>query len=74
MEYTSDATRVARFMKESHMQVTEIASQLGVHRSTVHRWLQGRSGDKRKRSSKLDPYRDYIRSRMREYRLPATVN
>ena len=73
MEYTSDATRVARFMRESDMQVTEIASQLGVHRSTVHRWLRGQGGGKRKRSSKLDSYRDYIRSRLHEYRLPATV-
>lgn len=73
MEYTSDATRVARFMMESGMQVTEIASQLGVHRSTVYRWQQGKSPGRRRRRSKLDPYRDYIRSRLRDYRLPATV-
>lgn len=73
MEYTSDATRVARFMMESGMQVTEIASQLGVHRSTVYRRLQGGDSCKHERRSKLDPYRDYIRSRLHEYRLPATV-
>jgi len=60
-------------MRESGMPVTRIAEHLGVHRSTVHRWLAARGNPKSRRPSKLDPYREYIRSRLRRFRLPATV-
>lgn len=45
----------------------------GVSRQTVYRWLEREEGRVRRRVSKLEPYKEYIRSRLREYTLPAPV-
>lgn len=73
MEYTSELIRAARVMRQRKVPVTEIASSLGMHRATVHRWLKEKESGQHRRSSKLDTYKDYIRSRLRDYSLPATV-
>lgn len=58
------------------VQKAEIARLCGVSRQTVYNHLN-REGSapkpRKRRPSKLDPYRDYIRSRLEEYNLPATV-
>ena len=73
MENTSYRTRCARLMKESGMQVTQIATTLGVHRSTIYRWVNDKGKLKSKRPSKLDPYKEYITTRLRRFDIPATV-
>jgi transposase len=73
MEYTPELIRAARAMRQRRVPVTEIASSLGMHRATIHRWLKKKESGRQRRSSKLDPYKDYIRSRLRDYSLPATV-
>lgn len=70
---TSYRTRCATIMKESGMQVTQIATTLGVHRSTIYRWVNEKGSTKAKRPSKLDPYKEHISARLRRYNLPATV-
>lgn len=50
------------------------ARRLGVSRPTVYRHLKKQdAGEKKTRPSKLDPYKDYIDARLKEYNLPATV-
>lgn len=73
MEYTPELIRAASIMRQRRVPVTEIANSLGKHRATIHRWLKGKESVQHRRSSKLDPYKAYIRSRLREYSLPATV-
>ena len=73
LDNTSYRTRCATIMKESGMQVTQIATTLGIHRSTVYRWLNEKGTLKAKRPSKLDPYKEYISARLRRFNLPATV-
>ncbi|MCD4776341.1 MAG: IS21 family transposase [Candidatus Aegiribacteria sp.] len=73
MDNISERVRMARHLNEQGLSKTNIASDLGVHRTTVHRWLNDAECGKRKRKSKLDPYRDYIRSRLRDYNLPGSV-
>ncbi len=54
----------------------EIARQCGVCRQTVYNHLNRESSSpkpRKRRPSKLDPYRDYIRTRLERYNLPATV-
>ena len=58
---------------ESYGRLLTVASILGVHRTTVHRWLKDAECGKHKRKSKLDPFIDYIRSRLRDYNLPGPV-
>jgi DNA invertase Pin-like site-specific DNA recombinase len=57
LENTSYRTRYAMTMKESGMQVTQIATTLGVHRSTIYRWVNDKGSVSDKRPSKLDPYK-----------------
>ncbi|MGH2657412.1 MAG: IS21 family transposase [Actinomycetota bacterium] len=73
-------------LRETHMQIkhlariavpkAEIARQLGVSRQTVYNHLE-REGQypkpQRRRASKLDPFKAYIRSRLEEFNLPSTV-
>jgi len=73
LENTSYRTRYARTMKESGMQVTQIATTLGVHRSTIYRWVNDKGKPKGSRPSKLDPYKEYISTRLRRFDLPSTV-
>lgn len=60
-------------MKERGCRIAEIARVQGVSRQTVYRWLERDGARVRRRVSKLEPYREYIRSRLREYSLPAPV-
>ncbi|MCK5787213.1 MAG: IS21 family transposase [Candidatus Sabulitectum sp.] len=73
MDNTTYRTRCATIMKDSGMQVTQIATTLGIHRSTVYRWLNGKGTLKTRRPSKLDPFKEHIDARLRKYNLPATV-
>jgi len=67
----SERVRMARYFKKEGIPKTEIARILGVHRSTVHRLLKNNLGAKRKYKSKLDPYKDYIGSRLGEFNIVA---
>ena len=50
------------------------ARRLGISRPTVYRHLKKKTDDPAPaRPSKLDPYKDYIDARLKEYNLPATV-
>ena len=73
MKNTPDALCAARAMIEAGLSKKEIARQLGIHRTTLYRMLTGKTSPNRKRRSKLDPFKEYIRSRLRRFRLPATV-
>lgn len=73
MNNISERVRMARHLNEQGLSKADVASALGVHRTTVHRWLKDAECGKRKRKSKLDPFRDYIRSRLRDYNLPGPV-
>lgn len=73
MDNTPSTVLAARAMIESGLSKKEVARRLGMHRSTLYRQLTGRSDPHRKRRSKLDPYREYIKSRLRSFNLPATV-
>lgn len=63
------------------MSIRSIASQLGVSRNTVRKYLRSQPVQpaytpRPPAASLLDPYRDYIRKRIADslpYRLPATV-
>ena len=67
----SERVRMARHFKKEGIPKTEIARILGVHRTTVHRLLNNNLGANRKYKSKLDPYKDYIRSRLEDYNIVA---
>jgi len=60
-------------MKDTGMQVSQIATNLGVHRSTIYRWVNDKGLPKTIRPSKLDPYKEHISARLRRFDLPATV-
>ena len=73
-------TRVLlRHYLEQGMSKAAIARQLGINRRTVHRWIAAgqldrelddeavRYGPRRRRSSKLDPYKEIIDARLAEY-------
>jgi len=58
------------------VQKSKIAQQLGVSRQTVYNHLQREDPfpkERPKRSSKLDPYKEYIRARLERFDLPAPV-
>ncbi len=73
-------TRVLlRHYLEQGMSKAAIARELGINRRTVHRWIAAgqldrelddeavRYGPRRRRSSKLDPYKGIINARLAEY-------
>ena len=73
-------TRVLlRHYLEQGASKAEVARRLGVSRRTVHRWIAAgeldrelddeavRYGPRRRRSSKLDPYKEIIDARLAEY-------
>jgi len=52
----------------------EIARRLGVTRQTIHNWLKPKEEKTPTgRTSKLDPFKSYINSRLERFDLPATV-
>ena len=60
--------------REMGMSVTGIAKEMGVSRSTVRKYMNARKPlaySKKKRTYKLDPYRDYIKARIDKYNLSA---
>lgn len=73
MDNTPSTVLAARAMIESGLSNKEVARRLGMHRGTHYHQLTGRSDPHRRRRSKLDPYREYIKSLLRSFNLPATV-
>jgi len=64
-----------KFMKQEGVTVTEIAHRFGFSRQTIYNHLNRKDPypkPREKRSSKLDPYKDYIRARVDEFDIPAT--
>jgi len=58
--------------------IARIARRLGVSRQTVYNWIAAENAGveeprRRRRASKLDPYRAYVESRLERFDLPATV-
>lgn len=67
-------------IKEMHqrgMNITQISNELGRDRKTIRKWLEegmpGTYHRTAKKQSKLEPFKDYIRQRMEEGCLNATV-
>jgi transposase len=52
---------------------TRVAQRLGICRQTVYNHLQRQEKPRAKRASKLDPFKEYIDSRLEEFSIPATV-
>ena len=63
----------AKRMKQRGCKVAEMARVQGVSRQTIYRWLSREEGRVRRRVSKLEPYKEYVRSRLRDYTIPAPV-
>jgi len=64
-----------KFLKQEGVTVTEIAQRFGLSRQTIYNHLNRTDPypkPREKRSSKLDPYKDYIRARVDEFDIPAT--
>ncbi|MCP3958000.1 MAG: IS21 family transposase, partial [bacterium] len=63
-----------RLIKEG-LAKAEIARLLGRSRQTIYNWLKQESAPKtkRRRPSKLDPFKSYLKSRLERFDLPATV-
>lgn len=57
-------------LKAQGVSIREISHRLGYSRNTVRKWLRARTPTQRKarapQSSKLDPFKDYVRCRMAE--------
>jgi len=64
-------------MKKRGMNITQIADELGRDRKTIRKWLQKSElvpcQRQITRPGKLEPFKDYIRQRMREGCLNANV-
>lgn len=66
-------------MREEKVPIAVIARRLGVSRQTIYNWKErmeegdGEDQKKKSRASKLDPFRQYISSRLERFDLPATV-
>ncbi len=71
MKNNSERVRMAKYLKKEGISKTGIARILGIHRTTVHRLLKNNEGVKRKYKSKLDPFKDYIGSRLSEFNIVA---
>jgi transposase len=73
---SQETSMMIRHYAEEGVPKSTLARQFGVCRQTVYNHLD-RGGPYRKpreaRSSKLDPYKDYIRTRLDRFDLPATV-
>jgi len=65
-----------KYLARQGMQKTKIADWLGISRQTVYNHLdriEPFPKPRARRSSKLDPFRDYIRVRLEKFDLPATT-
>lgn len=65
-----------KFMHRDQVGVSTIARRLGVSRQTVYNHLKRTEPFPKPRAarpSKLDPFKDYIRTRLEQFDLPATV-
>jgi hypothetical protein len=60
-------------MKESGMQVSQIATTPGVEGSTIDRWCNHKGMPERDRPSKLDPFKEHVSARLRRFHIPATA-
>ena len=61
--------RMIRNMKEMGMSNRDIAKELGVSRNTVSQMLKKTRIQDKKRGTKLDPYKERIRSLIEEHNL-----
>ncbi len=63
-----------RLIKEG-LSKAEIARRVGRSRQTIYNWLkqQAAPSKTRRRPSKLDPFKSYLKSRLERFDLPATV-
>lgn len=65
-----------KYLVEQGMKKTDVAERLGISRQTVYNHLNRSEPfpkPRKKRPSKLDPFRDYIRARLERFDLPATT-
>ena len=63
-------------MYQNGMSISEIARRTGHDRKTISKYVKGdpnppRPKPRKKRASKLDPYKEYIKKRIEEYNLSA---
>jgi transposase len=66
---------IRHFVREEEPK-SRVARRMWVSRQTVYNHLRfdpEKKKERKKRASKLDPYKDYIRTRLEEFDLPATV-
>lgn len=70
----SELSYMHRLLNES-LPIAEIARRLGRSRQTIYNWKNRDPADAelRRRPSKLDPYKPWIRSRLERFDLPATT-
>ncbi|MFC1629575.1 IS21 family transposase [Gemmatimonadota bacterium] len=64
-----------KFLKQEGVTVTEIAQRFGISRQTIYNHLNRTDPypkPRERRSSKLDPHKDYIQARVRDFDIPAT--
>lgn len=66
--------KVKRLIREK-VPKAQIARQLGVSRQTIYNWLDEMDSDQPpvSRSSKLDPFKPYLETRLESFDLPSTV-
>ena len=66
---------IRHFLRQGETK-SQVARRLGVSRQTVYNHLcfdPEKKRKRKKRASKLDPYKGYIRARLEEFELPAAV-
>ena len=78
MNIVSSARFTMKKLLREGVPIAVVARRLGVCRQTIYNWMKAGSDEQRKpgervRSSKLDPYREHISSRLDRFDLPATV-
>ena len=67
--YGLEVWRMMRNMKEMGMTNRDIPKELGVSRNTVSKMLKKTRIQDKKRGTKLDPYKERIRSLIEEHNL-----
>ena len=67
----SEMWRMIRNMKEKGMSIKSMARELSIWRNSVRKYLKTEPKKKQNRKSKLDPYREKIRSLIDDHNLSA---
>jgi len=73
---TQESSMVIRHFVKEGMPIAGVARQFGVSRQTVYNHMRREGpyeGPRKPRESKLDPFKDYVRSRLERFDIPATV-